>query len=358
MLGFGHFNIGMPAGSPANKPKDALPDDAAKGQTTQTQAHQPPASTSLPPPSPLVLPSSVTSSSTAVAPPHVPNTRLSPGRAAVDSLVHKLSKQNLQLDRHTSVQPQLPSESADLSHLPDVPTLQPWSGLEVDDEPQAPCAFPMRPTPGGSQQWIPSRIEVDDNDDTDMADIAKPDLSQFRSLHRKVSLLSVKPISMRVADPRVEEMIARGAQCNVNCGPPPTPTSSSKLASILEPDPDFSPPNGALEVDEAYCNGHADMLSDELAIVDNLMSLRRAGTLGGIRKQMVAGIPLRYQLSADAALRCQTVVRSRPRMRKRKNRANDHRTNANSIASSAVTSAISSPVIPPSIPSPHIDAYP
>jgi len=142
---------------------------------------------------------------------------------------------------------------------------------------------------------------------------------------------------------RVEEMISSGAQCNVHSGGSPgshpTPPSASHVRSLplVDADPDclFSM---ELEVDEAYCNSQ-NLMDEELVFAESLASLRRAGAPTGIlRKQTVAGIPLRYQLSAEAALRCHTVVRSRPRMRKRKN----------TRTASTASSAVSSPILRPS----------
>jgi hypothetical protein len=177
-----------------------------------------------------------------------------------------------------------------------------------------------------------------------------PEVSDMRRLRRQQSSrFNNNPDNTRTIQTLVEGMIASGSQCNVHRGSPPpaTPTSAKRLEPILEPllepEPHMNVDLGSvpLEVDEAYVNGQVpDRDKEEMLLLESMMSLRRAGTPAGIRK--VGLLP--YRASAEAALNCANVVRSRPRMRKRKS---IHR---GSIASSAVSSAFSSPVIPPSLP--------
>ncbi|KAK3684898.1 hypothetical protein B0T22DRAFT_202388 [Podospora appendiculata] len=314
--------------------------------------------TSLPP---LQLPTSTTSSFTAAPSSStatgstIPNGSSPRPRTVVDSLAHKLSKQNLQLDGRGSVQPQIQSLPPPTHLL----TPQPWSGLDIDDEQHQPHV--SEGLPGRSLPLsLSSHSDAGRQLDVDEAEITRPEPSRLQ--RQRSRQFNDKSNSTRAVHPLLESMISTGTQCNVQSAqnaplppPPPTPTpitSLARLEPIIEPDPDLQ--TMELEVDEAYCNGTTTTLTDEdMLFVDNIMSLRRAGTPGGIRKHMIGGVALRYQLSADAALRCQTVVRSRPRMRKRKNH-----TRPNSVASSAITSAVGSPVIPPSIPSPHSPTYP
>jgi hypothetical protein len=142
----------------------------------------------------------------------------------------------------------------------------------------------------------------------------------------------------------VEGMIASGSQCNVHrVSPPPlTPTSAERLGPILEPDDEVKLDAGCmdLQVDDTYANGQiSDAEKEEMYLIETMMSLRRAATPAGVRK---TGF-LQYRASADAALSCANVVRSRPRMRRRK------RTHRGSMGSSMVSSAFSSPIIPPSL---------
>lgn len=150
----------------------------------------------------------------------------------------------------------------------------------------------------------------------------------------------------------VEGMIATRSQCNVRGPSPPllTPTSAARLGPILEP-VDHHHRNELgddcvnLQVDDAYANGGSGSPSDaereEMFLVETMMSLRRAAAPAGVRK---LGL-LQYRASADAALSCANVVRSRPRMRKRA--ARGHRDSK--ASSSMVSSAFSSPVVPPSL---------
>lgn len=76
-----------------------------------------------------------------------------------------------------------------------------------------------------------------------------------------------------------------------------------------------------IEVDENYANGCKDF-EDEAALIEKFRARRRAG----VARRQVDGVPLRsvdsaslqYRLSSEAALRCQNLVLSKPRMRKRK----------------------------------------
>ena len=316
------------------------------------------------------------------------DSRQSPGRT-VRELAHKLSQQKLQLGGCHQPQPDVSASIAplpppplsaatnpkdlDLAHPPDFPGLHQWPTLEVDENPESlDDIFSQEPPHLSLLAVAHRRSQLFRGESSSMGTgagagngegssrsagsrLRKQLSSQFRD--------SLRPINTLASQARVEEMISSGTQCNVQNTPAPTtptPTSSTSITVPVpvpvtaKPDPDpnyvFSPMN--LEVDEAYCNGTTDVVEDDMSFVEAVMSMRRAGAPSGVRKQVVNGIPLRYQLSADAALRCQTVVKSRPRMRRRKKTGR-----SDSVISSAVTSAVSSPVIPPSIPSPHLNPY-
>jgi hypothetical protein len=174
-----------------------------------------------------------------------------------------------------------------------------------------------------------------------------PFVSHPRTLRRQQSsgLGTTEPSSSRTTQSLVESMISSGSQCNVHSAPLPTPTSATRRGPIIEPAPNVSLDLSCvgLEVDEAYCEGN-EPDDEELAWIENMISLRRARSPGGIRKHGL----LRYRPSAEVGLRCANAVRNRPRMRKRP------KLGPNSKASSVVSSAISSPVIPPSIPDDHL----
>ncbi|KAM5372036.1 hypothetical protein ACJZ2D_007792 [Fusarium nematophilum] len=72
--------------------------------------------------------------------------------------------------------------------------------------------------------------------------------------------------------------------------------------------PDFDDLSQSLEVDEGYCED-----DDDFAWLESAISLRAAGTPGGITKRY----GLRYRTSAEAASRCSNSIHSVPRMRRR-----------------------------------------
>ncbi|KAK3945913.1 hypothetical protein QBC46DRAFT_62727 [Diplogelasinospora grovesii] len=308
--------------------------------------------------------SMATSSPSSATPLDKSNSRLSP-TPSIDSLVNKLSNQNLQLDGRDLVQPQLLPTTADLPELPALPglptTFEPWPKLEVDDDLEADVY--MSELLGRSNPLsLCSSFQLDEGCPIEV-DEAEVPLSAPKRLWQRLNHQSQNngsssasnnatsnnypPITSSRA---IETQMEDGTQCNVFGRPLPTPLAVTRLAPIIEPDADIELPTVDLEVDEAYCNGNVDNAQEELAMMETIMSLRRAGTPIGIRKY--PGSNLRFRLSADAAMKCPNVVRSRPRMRKRtKGRPNSL---ASSAIGSGVTSAVSSPVIPPSLPSPQL----
>ncbi|KAK3956117.1 hypothetical protein QBC32DRAFT_203732 [Pseudoneurospora amorphoporcata] len=152
----------------------------------------------------------------------------------------------------------------------------------------------------------------------------------------------------------VEEMVETGTQCNVRSAPLPAP-SAPVLSTLddLKVDHGYDFASMELEVDERYRDGTVDVLEEERALLESIQ-VRRAGAgngPAGVRKHTVEGtLPLRYQLSAEAAMRCATVVRSRPRMRRRK----EHGTG--SVTSSVAYSTNSSPMAQPVQPSEQLQS--
>ncbi|KAK3370202.1 hypothetical protein B0H63DRAFT_310587 [Podospora didyma] len=272
-----------------------------------------------------------------------------PSPPTVDNLVHKLSRQNLRFD---SLGLPLPQSSPAISDKPDdpdiLPTIQPWTGLEVDDE------LPVRPSTPTHRlsDTIPPLTLLDHGSPIEVDELAGPSPDIRPTNWQATKELYSNSVSARV-NARLASMISTGTQCNVRSAPQPGPTLPTRLttSSVVEE----RIPSWDLEVDEAYANGTADVDEEERVFTESIMSLRRAAGPGGIRKNMVAGIPLRYRLSTEAALRCPNVVRSRPRMRRRDK---DSRSRRDSVASSGITSAMSSPIIPPSIPSPRFPPHP
>ena len=236
----------------------------------------------------------------------------------IERLALELSRSNLQLDRANLEQLQAQLSSPALS--PQVPCMSPTPpcpDLEMDDEPQL---FPTSPV----EVYVDKTPFV-----TDMKRLRRQESSHYNN----------DPNNSRSIQTLVQGMIESGTQCNVHhrASPPAiTPTSPTRLDTILEPDADM-----ALEVDEAYVNAStSDAEREEVLLLETMVSLRRAGAPAGIRKMGL----LHYRASADAALNCANVVRSRPRMRRR------HKLQQGGEASSIVSSAFSSPVIPPSLP--------
>lgn len=287
-----------------------------------------------------------------------PPGKSSPGRT-VDRLAHKLSRHNLQqLNRanHGQLQAQPTPSSPGLSGLPELPCFQPSAEPDVNDQSQRHLsAVPLN---GHISPWVPvwlqdigEPIEVDDEF------LEKPDdmaLDVKQSQEAK-GLVRAGLTSTRAVDPRLEDMVASGTQCNVHAEPRPTSTPLQRTPRLvpsarppfIEPDPDCAMPMPDLEVDE-NAEETSDATRDWVALPEGAISLRYASGPAGIRKYSVGGVALRYQLSADAAMRCANVVRSRPRMRKRT------KTRHGSAPSPAVTSAVASPDVSPSALSPAL----
>lgn len=139
------------------------------------------------------------------------------------------------------------------------------------------------------------------------------------------------------------------------------------VAEVIEPDTLPGVTHGvvcALEADPAYAHGSSEpTLDDEAGLLEHFRAMRRSMLPGGAVRRTVSGVPLRYRLSADVALGCQNVVRSRPRMRKRPTDNWQKRSRTESFVSnsSAAPSAAASPAVQPSdspCPSPSMPPFP
>lgn len=284
---------------------------------------------------------------------------LSPGRT-VDRLVRKLSKQRLQSSRPSHGQPQQQQPTPATRETPELRRFREWARRELfDPQPQQPqvseppavdYALPWLSLPTHN---VGEPIEIDEAYAEPTGAVPEPPedrrLLDVRRPRRQPSG------QLRPGDRRVEDMIANGEQCNVRSEPPPPPSPSmapppptravAATPAFIEPDPDCAMPE--LEFDD-----HADGGIPGLPPRDSegsTIALRYTSGPGGIRKYTVGGVALRYRLSADAALRCANVVRSRPRMRKRT------KTRHGSSTSSAITSTVTSPAMS-SAPSPPLPA--
>lgn len=104
-----------------------------------------------------------------------------------------------------------------------------------------------------------------------------------------------------------EDMVSTGAQCNVYTPPqaPATPVDAEDTNVM-----DYELEATSLEVDETTTGSDAGY---ESFFIEKFLSLRRASGTTGIRR---SGFPL-HPSSTDTALRCQHLVRNKPRMRRR-----------------------------------------
>lgn len=274
---------------------------------------------------------------------------MSPGRT-VERLARKLSRHNLQqLGQVALPSPTSLSSAPGLLDPRELSSFQSWRRSEPVTQPQqhyppVPSHEHLAPWTPGWSQAVGEPIEVDE------AYLAPPDdkAPDEKPPRRQPSR------QLRAAESRLEDMIASGTQCNVRGPPRPVSTAASSTPSaistaqpsFIEADSDFSMPIPDLEVDDADADSLSVLANDDISFSEGGMPLRYASGPGGIRKYSVGGVALRYRLSADAALRCANVVRSRPRMRKR------HKTRHGSTASSGTTSAVVSPATSPSARSP------
>ena len=249
---------------------------------------------------------------------------------AIDRLAHKMSRQNLQLDKER------PSDPVDAA----APGPQPWPGLEVDDgsQPAGRCVDMFDSGP----------LEVDQG--------VGYSLAESRRLRRQLGTqFHNNPTSASRIESLVADMISTGTQCNVRSAPlpawpaRPVPTAASESVNINTPKDDeprsqvtvVAPP-GILEVDPDY-EGQPEI--EDRAWADEFLNMRRVRNRGLAKRQKHLNGIVTYEGAQATAFRCETVVKSRIRMRKRR----DGKSVTSSIAPSSLAS---SPVIPPSLPSP------
>ncbi|KAJ4402224.1 hypothetical protein N0V85_005355 [Neurospora sp. IMI 360204] len=307
-------------------------------------------------------------------------------RHVVDKLAHELSVQNLQRDalqlepqslvqqqqqqqqRKEQEQQQVPlSPPTAMSLVPDTAATtttahpQSWAGigsLEVDDGIEMDDAFEL--DGANLRSLLPPSFRQHDYSSSAAPSIPNaPSSSSANTSEKKRQVKHNAQTQSRSIQALVEEMIKTGTQCNVRSAPLPAP--SAPLLSTLDDlkvDHGYDFASMELEVDERYLDGTVDVLEEERALLESIQ-VRRAGSgPAGIRKHTVEGtLPLRYQLSAEAAMRCATVVRSRPRMRRRK----EHGTGSvtSSVAYSTNSSPMAQPVQPSEqLPSQYLPAIP
>ncbi|KAJ9156519.1 hypothetical protein NKR23_g1285 [Pleurostoma richardsiae] len=220
-----------------------------------------------------------------------------PKRASVDSITQKLSDQHLRLvdELYASrpLQPlSFPCNSEQLEFSP---------ALEVDDEPDRPLS-PLETMPHGFTSSLSSQRPIVSPPEEYVLKASEDSRRVMRKINAQ---FNNNPVNVKAVHSLVEDMIATGNQCNVYSTTPVTPQAAEPdNADRMDLESD------TLEVDDANCE---EGLVDDSAL-ENLVSLRHASMPNGIRKHG----PLRFRTSADIALRCPNVVRSVPRMRRRR----------------------------------------
>lgn len=213
-----------------------------------------------------------------------------PKRLSIDSISEKLQKQHIRLDTIEMFRPSRPAYEGSL--------FQSDQELEVDPRYQLPSPPETHRTTSTSSDFAPQLPTVPFSLDED--DSAAQDPKRLR--RQLTTQFNNNPLNTRTIQTLVADMISTGEQCNVYSATPSSP-------SVMGPDDKMEMELTALEVDEAYV---AD--ADDLSWMEAMVSMRRASGPSGIRKNG----PLRYRTSADMAMRCANVVRSVPRMRKRR----------------------------------------
>ncbi|KAG8168440.1 hypothetical protein KVR01_001189 [Diaporthe batatas] len=223
------------------------------------------------------------------------------GIASMDILTHKLSSSHLRLDNGIPAPLSCYPASACSSVASFGPPPEPF--LEV----AACCPGSSSELPG--RHATPSSIaSTTESDLTRHSHNNKQDARRLR--HKPSSRCLKEAAAISAIQSRVEEMISTSTQCNVY-------TPSLVPVVPIEADDNVTSHEVVGTILEVDDNPGGDDES-ELALIDRLLTLRRASGTLGIRK---SGFPL-YRSSTDTALRCQNLVRNKPRMRRRKVKPN------------------------------------
>lgn len=219
------------------------------------------------------------------------------GTASMDVLTHKFSNSHLRLDN--GIPPPLSRYSA--SACSSVTSLGQSSEPNLET---VPCC---RTSSSGLPERRATPLSTSSTSEPGLTKHShNPKQDIIRRLRRKPSSRCLNGVETNNnIQTRIEEMISTDTQCNVF-----TPPLVPVVPIEADEDDGIGCQMGAtgLEVDESVDN------ASEIAVIDRLLSLRRASGTLGIRK---SGFPL-YQSSTDTALRCQNLVRNKPRMRRRK----------------------------------------
>lgn len=220
------------------------------------------------------------------------------GTASMDVLTHKFSNSHLRLDN--SIPSSLSRYSASACSS--------VTSLGQPSEPALGTAPCCQASSSGLPDWHATTLSTASTTELDLTRHPHNYKQDVRRLRRKPSFRFPNEAEVNnTIQTRVEGMISTGTQCNVYTPPlvPIVPIEADEDDGI-----DCGMGATGLEVDEGV--GGDD--ESEVAVIDRLLSLRRASGTLGIRK---SGFPL-YRSSTDTALRCQNLVRNKPRMRRRK----------------------------------------
>lgn len=216
-------------------------------------------------------------------------------RASIDAIAHELRRQHLRPDEH------LPTHSSDLLSLSlfnmDMEVDPMFLNPPVTGSPPRTATTSVPPTTDPSALTLEGGVTSPNPRDSARLEIKR--------VRRKISSKFYnRAPSNQAMQTLVEDMVHTGTQCDVRSPPVMTATN-------IEADHSTRLGIGGitLEVDENL----DDDAGLESPLVERLMEIRRGSGSSGISK---GGFPL-YRSSTESALRCQNLVRNRPRMRKR-----------------------------------------
>lgn len=249
-------------------------------------------------PSPLQAqwPTSLVSDAVLSGVPQMPLTyeRASGGSRAVDAITLALSRQHLQLETQ--------------SPLPEIPASFPASSRDV---PFSTADFDLQATRTSETRPLTAILRSPNVHSASTREEMR-DLPKYRSVGtnnsmRQRSRIPPKPASVtdknKATQTLVESMICSGTQCHVQASPfSVLAPEAARVACKMEGE-------APLEVDEIM----TDDLDLEEPVINKCMDARRVMKPSGITKNG----ELVYRSSTETALRCQNLVRNRPRMRKR-----------------------------------------
>lgn len=251
------------------------------------------------------------------------------GNVSIDNITHRLSDSHLR--RYDPLQP--PTLSRD-STSTCASTTSYFSPIEPNLE--ADCRYHDFPSPTGTwRDTISSMTPMTASSAASPLDgqPSRPSphpRQDARHLRRQISSkFNNDSQNNQAMQTLVEGMVATGTQCNVYTPPiAPTPPVEAPGTNVT----DYVMDTASLEVDE----NRGDDAECESPFIERFLALRRASGTTGIRK---SGFPL-HSTSTETALRCQHLVRNRPRMRKR---PKIHRQSSLATMSTGETSSVGSP---------------